>query len=74
MANAKRCDICGKYYAAPEIPNGFLPDGYLQQLDYITIHKADEREASMYFDSCKKCQQDVLDYILTRRSEFEKGE
>jgi hypothetical protein len=69
MANAKRCDICGEFYTAPEFVVGLFPDSYRQQLDYVTIHKADEREASMYFDSCKKCQQDLIDYILTKRAD-----
>ena len=67
MANAKRCDACGEFYEVPEITCDLMyPEEFL---DYVIIHKAEERKASMRFDTCKKCQQDLIDYILTKRAD-----
>jgi hypothetical protein len=66
MANAKKCDVCGGFYQVPEFGGDCFIDRHLQQLNYIIIHKADEKEASLYFDCCEQCQQEVLDYIMSR--------
>lgn len=69
MANAKRCDVCGGFYEVPEITADLINP--FEFLDYVVIHKAEERRASMHFDTCKKCQQELIDYILTKRAEAE---
>jgi hypothetical protein len=69
MANAKRCDICGRFYEVSE-ETADLMDPY-RFLDYLLIHKAEERKAVMRFDTCKKCQQELIDYILAKRAVVE---
>ena len=69
MANAKRCDVCGKFYEVPGETSDLI-DPYAF-LDYILIHKVEERKAVMHFDTCKKCQQELIDYILTKRAAAE---
>ena len=66
MANAKRCDVCGEFYEVPEITDDLVNPR--EFLDYVLIHKAEERRTPMYFDTCKKCQQELIDYILTKRA------
>lgn len=73
MANAKKCDICGRYYDVPD--NGgeiLLEDGRntsmirvlrRKPIDYRIEHEI------MQFDSCEDCLQDVLDYMLTKKAD-----
>ena len=73
MANAKKCDICGKYYDVPD--NGYdicLDDGRNTSMVRILRRKPVDIRVEheiMQFDSCEKCLQDVLDYILTKKAD-----
>lgn len=78
MANAKRCDICGKYYDAPEVDHCHIYDDH-RYTSMVHVIRRGSEDSSIYhgimqFDSCEDCLQDVIDYILTRRAEWEKGE
>ena len=71
MANAKRCDICGKYYDVPELDEEFAHNANLNtsmvrilRLKSVTCKHKHE---VMQFDSCDNCLQDVIDYMLTKR-------
>lgn len=75
MANAKKCDICGKYYDALEIETDLLYDGR-RNTSMVRILRQKQTTKTidhdvMQFDSCEDCLQDVLDYILTKRAESE---
>ena len=77
MANAKKCDICGKYYDVPELPDGLLHDDFRNTSMVRVLRRTDSLRVLhdvMQFDSCESCLQDVLDYILTKRTSSEKGE
>lgn len=71
MANAKKCDICGKYY---DVPNDhFMTDlGAASNTSLIRImrRKPNVRldHDVIQFDTCEECNQDVLDYILAKGS------
>jgi hypothetical protein len=74
MANARKCDICGEYY---DVPN---TDEFLQETwnntSMVRVLRLNgtsmkNRHEVMQFDSCEKCLQDVLDYILTKRADSE---
>ena len=75
MANAKKCDICGKFYTVPEIDPGFLWDESTNtSMVRILQLKTDERgikHDAIQFDACEECRQDVLDYILTKKADAE---
>lgn len=70
MSNARRCDICGNYYDVPD-HEMFLNEPWLNT-SMVRILKLKDNAFShnrfddMKFDSCDKCLQDVLDYILSR--------
>jgi hypothetical protein len=72
MANAKQCDICGRYYNVPEIDeDAIFRTNMNSSMVRILRHKPKSRTTThdvMQFDSCDKCLQDVLDYILTRKA------
>ncbi len=77
MANAKKCDICGKYYDVAEQPDGLLYDDFRNtSMIRVLRHTGtfSHPHDVMQFDACERCLQDVLDYILTKRVESEKGE
>ncbi|MBQ5769259.1 MAG: hypothetical protein IIV94_10340 [Clostridiales bacterium] len=78
MANAKRCDICGKYYIVPEGEVGMLWDESMNtSMIRILRHRPDDKRKPhdvMQFDSCEKCLQDTLDYFLSRRAEWDKSD
>lgn len=73
MANAKKCDICGKFYEIPEISPYRLD--YEECLNIIRLHRAvdpvnrPKDETWLHFDACDECYQDVLDYILAKKAE-----
>lgn len=77
MANAKKCDICGKYYDVPELVAGLMYDDFRGTSMVRVLRKTgrcNHPHDVMQFDACESCLQDVLDYILTKRVESEKGE
>lgn len=77
MANARKCDICGKYYDAPEFETFSMePWVNTSMVRVLRLKTAGEygKHDVMQFDSCEKCLQDVIDFMLTRRAESEKGE
>lgn len=72
MANAKKCDICGKYYDVPERNGDIVFDSRNTSMVRILRLKPDDRHINhdiMQFDACEECLQDVIDYILTRKAE-----
>lgn len=72
MANAKKCDICGKYYDVPERNGDIVYDLCNTSMVRISRLKPDDERIdhdNMQFDSCEECLQDVIDYILTRKAE-----
>lgn len=73
MANAKKCDICGKYYDVPERNDGFEEWRNTSMVRVLRLKPEDARHNHdiMQFDSCDECLQDVLDYILSKRADSE---
>ena len=73
MANAKQCDICGKYYSLPE-PAGLLykaASGKVELFKNVPkLHHAAEHEG-LYFDACDECVQEITDLILEKRATWE---
>lgn len=77
MANAKKCDICGKYYDVPNYGDLIIDEFRNTSMVRVLRQKPNERRIDhdvMQFDSCEECLQGVLDYILTKRADSEKGE
>jgi hypothetical protein len=75
MANAKKCDICGKYFDAPDTSPYRLD--YDDNFNFIRLHRARceydrPDDLWLHFDSCDECYQDVLDYILGKAAESAK--
>lgn len=77
MANAKKCDICGKFYELPEVDEGcfydFRDTSMVRVLKRNMVSPARPHDV-MHFDSCDECLQDVLDHILSRQADASKGE
>ena len=79
MSNAKKCDICGKYFDVIDISEHLL--NYERYLNMVRLHRAVEfgktRDLDdsewMHFDACDECLQDVLDYILGKKADGEKN-
>ena len=77
MANAKKCDICGKFYEVVDIDEGMLYD--FRNTSIIRVLKRNMNNPHrphdvMHYDACDDCHQDVLDYILSKQAETTKGE
>lgn len=74
MASARKCDICGQYYDVPEI-NTFMHEPWTNTSMIRVLRLNDQGDYGkhdvMQFDACEKCLQDVIDYMLARRSEAE---
>lgn len=76
MANAKRCDICGRYFPLIE-PNGLL---YKTMGGKVELYKMVENihhtvdHPGLYFDACDDCVQEITDLILEKRSAWEPKE
>jgi hypothetical protein len=76
VANAKRCDICNRYYDVPDRPDEMI---YSEQMNTSMIrvlrlnpeHPMVKHDV-MQFDACNNCLQDVLDYMLGKRADSEK--
>jgi hypothetical protein len=70
MANAKRCDICGEFYCVRDTDIDHWDEG--RNSNMIRFLKlTDDRyigHSVIHFDSCEKCFQDVMDYILAKQS------
>ena len=74
MANAKKCDICGRFFEVPEYdPRCMGSADYERFHNHIRIHKAEDPEKYndpeliwLHFDTCDQCHSDLLDYILSR--------
>lgn len=79
MANARRCDICGEFYETPNFrPGDFDPWKNTSMIRVLRLIVEDDEDRNhhdtMHFDACEKCLQDVIDFMLARRAEKEKGE
>ena len=77
MANARKCDICGKYYTTTDFrPGDFDPWKNTSMIRVLRLvhDKEHDYHDTMHFDSCEECLQDVIDFMLARRAEKEKGE
>ena len=75
MANAKRCDICGDYYQVPDLHTEDLFDERRNSSMVRLLRRKGNRTVDhdvFQFDSCEKCFQDVMDYILTKQSAWAK--
>lgn len=77
MSNAKKCDICGDYYDAPNVSPYRLD--YEECFNTIRMCRAKDPDKKSFndetwlvFDACDKCYQDVLDYILGKAAEVAK--
>lgn len=72
MANAKKCDICGKFYVVPEADPGFVWDENLNtsmvRILKLNTEERGIRHDAIQFDACEDCRQDVLDYILSKKA------
>lgn len=71
MACARKCDICGQYYDAPEYhdPLGMDPNtSMIRMLRLNPEHRPNVHDV-LHYDSCENCFQDVLDYILTKQAD-----
>lgn len=73
MANAKKCDICGKYYNITDEKGIWTDDGFTNtsMVRCLRLKKDGKRVEHdvMHFDACEECHQDVLDYILTKQAD-----
>jgi len=80
MSSAKRCDICGKFYEVPPICNDFYIGEEWKNTSMIRVLRLKNSNNDridhdvMQFDACDECLQDVLDYMLAKRADVEKGE
>lgn len=74
MANAKRCDICGKYFAIPEPSLARLYNSEAGAVQLFKLNNrlrhTEEREGH-HFDACDDCVQEIVDLILTKRATWE---
>lgn len=72
MANAKKCDICGKFYVVPVVEPGFDWNEQLNTSMVRFLRLDRERKGLhhdvMQFDTCEDCYQDLLDYILSKQA------
>lgn len=74
MSNAKRCDICGKYFAMPEPSRTLI---YRSEAGKVQLYKLNpkirhtEEDEGYHFDACDDCVQEILDLILTKRAVWE---
>lgn len=74
MSNAKKCDICGKYYDVIDMSEYMLD--YERHINMVRLHRAMKPDEKRYdhddhwfhFDACDECLQDVLDYILSKKA------
>lgn len=73
MANAKKCDICGKFYEIPDVSPYRLD--YEDAINIIRMHRGVDPDSKsndelwLHFDACDECYQNVLDYILTKKAD-----
>ena len=78
MANAKKCDICGKYYDVPQAYEGMIWDEYLNTSMIRVLRRGPEdhkiKHDTIQFDACDDCLQEVLDYILAKRADSERSQ
>lgn len=75
MACARKCDICGKFYNAPEVnPYTVEPFGSntsmvrLLQLKPVEDRGKGEPHYVYHFDACDECLGDVMEFILSRQA------
>lgn len=74
MANAKKCDICGKYYDTPHVEDEFYDQfSVTSMVRLLKLNTETYRRSHdvMNFDTCENCLQDILDYILTKKADAE---
>lgn len=67
MAYARKCDICGEYYDVPNVEEHLTEhwnNTSMIRVLRLRPEKITNRHDVMHFDSCEKCLQRVLDYIL----------
>ena len=74
MANAKKCDICGKFYTVPQSNGDVLAWDENINTNMIRVLRRKSETVSikhdvMQFDACDECLQDVLDYMLSKSAE-----
>lgn len=77
MACARKCDICGKFYDAPEVnPYSCEPFGSnTSMVRLLRLKPEEDRGKGMggphdvfHFDACDECLGDVMDFILSKQA------
>lgn len=71
MALARKCDICGRYYATLIQEGNYLPDDDTSMVRILARKPNDRtvRHDVMHFDVCEECKQNVLDFILSKQAD-----
>ena len=76
MANAKQCDICGKFYAAHKF-NRRCGDFYQSDTNLIRLYDMGpdldnpKLDDPMSFEACPECFNRVKDYINMLKNEID---
>ena len=77
MANAKRCDICGKYFMLPTTKKDSMlyrtvaGKVELYNMAY-DLHHAKEHEGT-HFEACDECVQEIMDLVLAKKAVWDDG-
>jgi hypothetical protein len=70
MANAKKCDACGKFFVVPELEPGYID--HEKYHNYLKVHKAEKPDRNntdvswFHFDICDECYDDFMEYMLSK--------
>ena len=67
MANAKKCDICGKFYVPPL-------GSALMINNYTLIHNNPFSLSNSIYDLCSSCNEKLNNFVKSMREEECKGE
>lgn len=75
MANAKQCDICGKFYAAHKVDRrcrDFYGDTNLIRLYDLglDINRPEEKDPIVY-ETCSECFSKVSEFIGTLKNDID---
>ena len=75
MANAKKCDICGRYHDVPQHDEFDFQSDETSMVRILRLNPigAKRMHDVMHFDTCENCTQDVLDYVLAKQADRSDG-
>lgn len=74
MANAKKCDRCGRFYEKRSIDCKTINSNFVKNLEGNLLMYEVNSSSGFYFDLCPICFRELMDFLNLEEVDEEEGE